>query len=89
MTKHEKIIWDDAGSFGYEGETWHLISEIEDTYAKSCFINNSYGVVVWENETDLILVQSITDEEKGDQSKYANPIRIPKTLIVDRIKFDD
>lgn len=83
MDRLEKIIWDDAGSFENEA-TWYTRNEVLDLYRKAQFENVSVGYVVFENEDSVIIAQSSTESTR--RREYANLLRIPKKMILQRIK---
>ena len=87
--KAQKIIWDDAGSFGSGdiadmNEVWYPASEIIAQYHNALFINISFGIVLHEDENSVIIAQSHDTGYK----QFANPLRIPKGMILDRIDVD-
>ena len=79
--KIEKIIWDDAGAFGEDDDTWVLLDVIISNYRTANFIMVSVGYVIYEDDDSLIVAQS-HDSQYG---QYSQPLRIPKGMIQKRI----
>ena len=85
----EKIIWDDAGSFGKDEQTWHTLEESKEAYGNVSFICSSYGIVLWEDNDAIIIAQSIAHNNKSHQDEYSNFLRIPKVLLIKRIEIKE
>ena len=66
-----KITWDDAGSFQYEGETWNDLEEVKKAYGEANFLQESVGYLVFKNNKDYIIAQSL-DTQEDCHNKYAN-----------------
>ncbi len=81
----EKVIWDDAGSFGTEDEVWLRQEDIIDNYRRAQFQIVSVGHVIHEDDDSLILAQS----HDSEYNQYSDPLRIPKRMIVRRIEMED
>lgn len=82
----QKIIWDDAGSFGHDQEeVWFTKEEIVNMYRLAEFHVVSVGMVVHEDEDSVIMAQS--SEDYYDQ--FGGPFRIPKQMILKRINLDE
>lgn len=75
-----KVIW--------EGNKWISSQDVLKVYADANFIQNSYGALIYENDKDIILAQSV-DEEDGSQDRYANCLRIPKVIIIEIIELEE
>ena len=88
--KHEKIIWDDAGSFGMDRDTsWHTLDEVKEAFGNSQFLVTTYGEVLFETKKDVIMAMSVAHNEQYHADEYSGLFRIPKDMIINRIKIKD
>ena len=89
MSDAVKIIWDDAGSFSEENNEspWRTVDQIKEEFAIGNFINSTYGEIVFETESDLIIAQNVMVPNEGHEVQYSNYIRIPKAMVVTVIKL--
>lgn len=83
----EKIIWDDAGGFAFDDKTWHTIDDVKESYSLGQFINTTYGWVVYENKESVIVAQSVAHNDKTHHDEYAQLLRIPHKMVIERIKL--
>ncbi len=88
-SNHEKIIWDDAGGFGIDDLTWHTMEQVKEAFANSQFMVTTYGEVLFETKKEIIVAQSVAHNDKYHADEYSAFLRIPKGMIIQRIKLGD
>ena len=81
-----KIIWDDAGGFSTE-ETWLNKDDVLEAYGLANFIQVSVGFLVFENKVDVVIAQSIDNDDGA--TNYAQCLRIPKCLIRETVELEE
>lgn len=87
---HEKIIWDDAGSFGMDRNTaWHTMEEVKEAFGNSQFLVTSYGEVLFETSKEIVMAMSVAHNDQYHADEYSSLFRIPKDMIINRIKLED
>lgn len=78
-----KVIWDDAGGFCRDDSTWRTAAEIVQDYGDAVFIVTTFGYLVYENDDDIVIAQSMAEQKSEDDAdQYSNCIRIPRGMIV-------
>lgn len=79
----EKILWDDAGNFVINDDTWSSKKAIVKSYHDANFSVSSVGHLLFEDKDSVVIAQS--HDIHYDQ--FANALRIPKKMIKERIKL--
>lgn len=76
----ERIVWDDAGEFGDENETWINIEQLIKNYHAAEFVVESVGYVVYEDSDSVIISQNF----EPHYLQVSNHFRIPKKMLIHR-----
>ncbi len=68
---------------------WHTMEEVKEAFGNSQFLVTSYGEVLFETKTDVIMAMSVAHNDQYHADEYGCLFRIPKNMIINRIKLED